>query len=112
VVEVVASPAACWLMRREAQQAIGLFPLEYYPMQYWDVDYCVQLGLGGWKILCDCTIRIRHIGNVTTRNLEDHPYARVSVRHGMLFREKWADILPQMATLQDDDIYWGPIPRV
>ena len=110
-VEVVASPAACWLIRREAQQAVGLFSDEFYPMQYWDVDFCVRLVLGGWKILCDRSVRMKHIENVTTRKLKDHPYARVSVRHGMQFREKWAAVLPKIATVTEDEIYWGPIPR-
>jgi GT2 family glycosyltransferase len=110
-VEVVAAPSTCWLMRREAQQEVGLFADEFYPMQYWDVDFCVRLGEAGWKIVCDRGVRIRHIENVTTRGLRDYPYARVSVRNWMRFREKWADVLPRIATISEDDIYWGPIPR-
>lgn len=110
-IEVVATPSACWLMRREAQCAVGLLADEYYPMQYEDVDFCVRMTLAGWKIVCDRRVRIRHIENVTTRNLPDHPYVRVSVRHGISFREKWAGILPQIATLSEEDVYWGPIPR-
>jgi GT2 family glycosyltransferase len=112
LVEVVASPAACWLIRSEAKEAVGLFSDEFYPMQYWDVDYCVRLGLADWKILCDRSIRIQHIENVTTRNLGDHPYARVAARHAMKFRDKWAEVLPQLATITDENIYWGPIPRL
>lgn len=111
-VEVIASPSACWLVRRQAQQAVGLLSDEFYPMQYEDVDFCLRVGQAGWKIICDRSIRFKHIENVTTRNLQEHPYARVSVRHGMRFREKWAGILPQIATLADHDIYWGPIPDV
>jgi GT2 family glycosyltransferase len=112
LLEVVASPAACWLICKKAQQAVGLFADEFYPMQYWDVDFCMRLGLAGWKIVCDCSVSIKHIENVTTRNLQEHPYARVSVRHGMRFREKWADVLPKIATIAEEDIYWGPIPRI
>ncbi len=81
-------------------------------MQYEDVDFCLRVGQAGWKIICDQSIRLKHIENVTTFNLQEHPYARVSVRHGMRFREKWAGLLPQIAALDDPDIYWGPIPRV
>ena len=112
MVEVVAMPAACWLVRRSAQQAIGLLSNEYYPMQYADVDFCVRLRLAGWKIACDRSVRIKHIGNVTTRSLEGHSYPRVAVRHGMIFREKWASVLPQIASITEDDIYWGPIPSI
>jgi len=110
-VEVIAAPTACWLVRREAQQAVGLFSEEYYPAQYEDLDLCVRFRLAGWKILCDCGVRIKHIENVTTRNLKEHPFARLTVRHGMRFKEKWADILPQLANIAEEEIYWGPIPR-
>jgi GT2 family glycosyltransferase len=73
--EVIASPAACWLLNKTAQQSVGLFSDEFYPMQYGDVDLCVRLRLAGWRIICDCSISIKHIENVTTRNLRDHPYA-------------------------------------
>jgi GT2 family glycosyltransferase len=109
--EVAASPSACWLLRQQAQQAVGLLSGEYYPMQYEDVDFCIRLGLAGWKIVCDGSVRIPHIGNVTTRHLRDHPYTRVSVRHWMQFRQKWAHVLPQLASLAEADLYWGPIPR-
>ncbi len=106
-VEVVASPAACWLLRREALSEVGLFSEEFYPMQYWDVDLCVRLGLADWKILCDRSVRIKHIENVTTRNLEGYSYARTAVRHWMRFREKWVDILPEIATITEDEINWA-----
>jgi GT2 family glycosyltransferase len=110
-IEVTAAPTACWLVRREAQQAIGLFSEEYYPTQYEDIDLCVRLKLAGWKILCDRSVRIKHIENVTTRNLKDYPFARLTVSRGMRFKEKWANVLPQLATIAADEIYWGPIPR-
>jgi GT2 family glycosyltransferase len=111
VTEVTGVLPACWLMRREAQQTIGLFSNEYYPMQYEDVDFCLRLTQANWKILCDRRITIKHIGNVTTRNLKDHSYARVAVKHWVKFREKWAAVLPEIATIDQQDIYWGPIPR-
>jgi GT2 family glycosyltransferase len=110
-VAVVATLAACWLLRRQAQQTVGLFSDEYYPVQYEDVDLCVRLGLAGWQILCDRSVRIKHIENVTTRNLEDYPFARLTVRQAMRFREKWAHLLPQLATITEEEIYWGSIPR-
>ena len=81
-------------------------------VQYWDVDSCVRLRLAGWKIVCDCSISINNIENVTTRNLKEHLYVPVAAQHGMQFRKKWADILPQIATLADGDIYWGSIHRL
>jgi hypothetical protein len=56
-------------------------------------------------------VAVRHIENVTTRSLKDHPYARTAVRHAMVFREKWGHRLPALATLTDADISWAPGPE-
>ena len=110
-IQVGISPSTCWLLRTEAQRSIGLFAEEFDPVQYEDVDFCVRLRLEGWKIICDRSVKIAHIENVTTRNLPDHPFGRLTVRNAMRFREKWASVLPQIATLREEEIYWGPIPR-
>jgi GT2 family glycosyltransferase len=104
---VVSAPAACWLLRRETQAQVGFFSEEYYPMHYQDVDYTMTILEAGWKIACDRRVTLRHIGNVTTRNLKDHSYARTAVRHAMVFREKWGHRLPALATLIDKDISWA-----
>ena len=57
-IEVLAAPTACWLVRGEAQRAVGFFSEEFYPVQYEDIDLCVRLRLAGWKVLCDCNVRI------------------------------------------------------
>jgi GT2 family glycosyltransferase len=111
IMEVVASPSACWLVRREAQQAVGFLSDEFYPVQYEDVDLCIRLSLSKWKILCDCGVRIKHIENVTTRKIKDHSFDRLTVRRGMRLKEKWADVLPKIANIDEDEIYWGSIPR-
>jgi GT2 family glycosyltransferase len=105
-IDVVAAPSACWVIRRTAQQAAGLLSEAYYPVQYEDVDLCVRLRLAGWKIVCDPGVRVGHIENVTTRSLGEHPFARLTVRNHITFKEKWSDVLPQLATIDQDDISW------
>jgi len=112
VIEVIAAPTACWLMRKDAQEQVGLFLEMFHPVQYEDVDLCIRLHLAGWKTLCDCSVQIKHIENVTTRNLKEYPFARLTVSNGMKFREKWAEVLPQLATIAHDDIVWEPRSRV
>ena len=106
LLEVVAAPTACWLMRRDAQQEVGLFSEMYYPVQYEDVDLCVRLQLAGWKTICDCSVQVKHIENVTTKNLKEFPFARQTVSNAISFKEKWADVLPRLATITQDEISW------
>jgi O-antigen biosynthesis protein len=105
---VVAAPAACWLIRRDAQQAVGEFSETYFPVQYEDVDLCVRLQLAGWKTVCDCSVQIKHIENVTSRNLKEYPFARLTVRNGISFKEKWAEQLARLATITQDEVSWEP----
>jgi GT2 family glycosyltransferase len=111
-VQVGVSPSACWLVRSKAQRAIGYFSEDFDPAQYEDVDFCVRLRLDAWKIVCDRSVRVVHREHVTTKNIPGHPFERLNVRNAMRFREKWADVLPEIATIQQKDIYWGPIPRI
>lgn len=110
-VQVNVSPSACWLVRLEAQRAIGSFSEEFDPAQYEDVDFCVRLRLEGWKIICDYRVSMMHIEHATTKSIPGHPFERLNARNAMRFREKWADALPELATIEQKDIYWGPIPR-
>jgi GT2 family glycosyltransferase len=110
-VQVGISPSACWLLRPEAQRTIGSFAEEFDPAQYEDVDFCVRLGLKGWRIVCNRSVKMMHIEHKTTRNIPGHPFERLNARNAMRFREKWADVLPEIATIQQEEIYWGPIPR-
>ena len=111
VERVIASPAACWLMDTEVQRAVGLFPEIYYPMQYWDVDFCMQLDAHGSAVLCDRSLHVRHIVNTTTRSMGDHLFARTAVKHGIIFRERWGARLETIDAIDDSEIYWGPVPR-
>jgi GT2 family glycosyltransferase len=108
LIEVVASPSACWLVRKEAQKTVGLLSDEFYPVQYEDVDFCVRMGLAGWKILCDRSVRIKHIENVTTRALEDHPFARLTVRQGMRFYPTYRSFIGRYDTQYDQNGYRSP----
>lgn len=110
-IQVAASPSACWLVRSDAQREIGLFSEEFDPAQYEDVDFCVRLSLKGWKILCNRGVKLRHIEHVTTHNIPGHSFERLNARNAMRFREKWINALSELATIQQEDIYWGPIPR-
>jgi GT2 family glycosyltransferase len=111
-VQVGLSPSACWLVRPTAQRSIGLFSEEFDPAQYEDVDFCVRLRLEGWRIVCERSVRVAHKEHATTKNIPGHPFERLNARNAMRFREKWADVLPEIATIQQQDIYWGPIPRM
>ena len=40
-------------------------------------------------------------------NLEGYPFARLTVRHAVSFKDKWADVLPTIATMTGEEISWN-----
>jgi len=51
--------SACWLVRRQAMNAIGLLDEKFFYAPE-DVDYCLRMWLGGWEVLCVTTAEVLH----------------------------------------------------
>jgi len=51
---------ACWIMRRKLIDKIGYFDERFFPCQWEDIDYCMRVRLGGYKIIYNGNIEIIH----------------------------------------------------
>jgi len=59
VVRVDHCISACWLIRREAIEAVGLLDEKiFYAPE--DVDYCLRMWLAGWEVIYVPTARVIH----------------------------------------------------
>lgn len=58
-VDVDYAISACWLLRREAVDAVGLFDEKiFYSPE--DVDYCLRLWKAGYRVVFDPTVTVVH----------------------------------------------------
>jgi GT2 family glycosyltransferase len=51
---------ACFIVRREAWDAVGGFDERYSPLYFEDVDLCWRLRKAGWSTYLDSSVRVRH----------------------------------------------------
>ena len=73
---------ACFLVRREAFDAVGGFDDRYF-MYVEEVDLCWRLARAGWRTGYEPSARVLHLGGVSTAAI---PYRMVIAHHLSLWR--------------------------
>ena len=76
---------ACFLVRREAWDAVGGFDPSYF-MYMEDVDLCWRLGRAGWGVGYEPAARVLHVQGVSTNR---HPYRMLAAHHRSMWRFAW-----------------------
>jgi N-acetylglucosaminyl-diphospho-decaprenol L-rhamnosyltransferase len=76
---------ACFLVRREAWDAVGGFDPSYF-MYLEDVDLCWRAGRAGWAVGYEPKAEIVHIQGVSA---DRHPYRMIAAHHLSLWRYAW-----------------------
>ncbi|MBI4335963.1 MAG: glycosyltransferase family 2 protein, partial [Candidatus Omnitrophica bacterium] len=76
---------AAWLMKREVAQKVGFFDERFFPSQYEDIDYCLRIRLGDYKIIYDGEVKVIH----------GHLFRHLNrcAKNRRLFYKKWANTL-------------------
>jgi N-acetylglucosaminyl-diphospho-decaprenol L-rhamnosyltransferase len=73
---------ACFVVRRDAFEAIGGFDEAYF-MYAEDVDLCWRLGRAGWRVAYATAAEVTHAQGVST---DRHPYRMIAEHHRSLLR--------------------------
>jgi GT2 family glycosyltransferase len=78
------------MVRRSAWEAAGGFDDRYFPAYYEDVDLCLTVQAGGWRVMYEPTSVVHHAeGASASRDFRDF----ASRRNQRQFVAKWAAIL-------------------
>ncbi len=76
---------ACFLVRREAWDAVGGFDPAYF-MYMEDVDLCWRLHRAGWAVGYEPAARVRHAQGASTNQ---RPYRMLAAHHRSMWRFAW-----------------------
>jgi N-acetylglucosaminyl-diphospho-decaprenol L-rhamnosyltransferase len=76
---------ACFVIRREAWDAIGGFDPSYF-MYLEDVDLCWRASRAGWAVGYEPSAEVVHIQGVSA---DQHPYRMIAAHHRSLLRFAW-----------------------
>lgn len=95
-IEVEAISGACMLVRREAIEEVGLLDEEYF-MHCEDLDWCMRLRRGEWKILFVPGARMLHHQGVCSRSrpifVEWHKHRGMTRFYRKHFRHQYPGVL-------------------
>ncbi len=85
--------SACSLLVRKAVfDEVGGFDPRYYPAYYEDVDFCLELGQRGHRVLYEPASKIRHHESMSTQSRFKEFLFK---RNGAAFRDKWAAVIAE-----------------
>jgi GT2 family glycosyltransferase len=102
--EIQGYPGACWLICREIFNEVGYFDEVYHPVNYEDVDLCYRIRQKGYKVLYYPEVELYHHQHVTTKNTVGLSFARVTVKNGIIFKERWKHVFEQEDGMEMEDV--------
>jgi O-antigen biosynthesis protein len=91
--EVVALISACWMMRTDLRDTIGMLDPLFHPVQYEDLDLCMRVNEVGMHCAYTPAVEMYHFEGTTTAAKGDAAYQRVIVANSAKFRKKWREAI-------------------
>lgn len=104
--ELQGYPAACWLLKRKLFEDFGYFDDIYYPVNLEDVDFCYRIREKGYKVMYCPEVELYHCEHKTTRGTEGLSFIRVTLKNGIIFKERWHHMFENECDMELKDIYW------
>jgi GT2 family glycosyltransferase len=95
--QVVALISACWMMRNDLRESIGMLDPLFHPVQYEDLDLCMRVNEAGMHCAYTPAVEMYHFEGTTTAAKGDAAYQRVIVANSAKFRKKWREAIRQLA---------------
>ncbi len=107
--EVQCLISACWLMRREVPDTLGGLDEVFNPAQFEDFDLCYRARANGWRVGYEPAAEMYHFENVTTDGSVDVRFRYVTIRNGLVFKERWQHLFAQEGGPPDAECKWAQL---
>ena len=99
--------SACWMMRTDLRDSVGLLDELFHPVQYEDLDLCVRAKLKGFEIAYDPRVEMYHFEGITTASFGQEEYSVNIARNSLKFRQRYHDIFKNIEdTLPPEEYVW------
>jgi GT2 family glycosyltransferase len=104
--------SACWMMRADAAQKVGLLDEQFSPVQFEDIDYCYRMRETGLRCRYEPGVEMYHFENVTSNRTGTLNYPYLTVKNGLKFKKKWKHRFSAENGPPDDSWNWAKIDTV
>ena len=109
--EVQCLISACILCRADAVKAAGGFDEAFNPVQYEDLDLCYRMRESGWRCYVAGPAEVYHFENTTTDGSTDINFKYVTIKNGLLFKQRWKHRFSEEAGPDDAETAWLKIEQ-
>ncbi|HET6386748.1 MAG TPA: glycosyltransferase family 2 protein, partial [Armatimonadota bacterium] len=109
--EVQCLISACLLMPRALARDAGGFDEAFSPVQYEDLDLCYKIRERGYRCYVAGGAEVYHFENVTTDGSTDINFRYVTIRNGLLFKERWKSRFQAEDGPAEDETAWLKLPH-
>ena len=99
--------SACWMMRTDLRDTVGLLDELFHPVQYEDLDLCVRARLKGYEVAYDPNVEMYHFEGITTASFGKEEYATNIARNSLKFRQRYHELFKTIDdTLPPEEYRW------
>lgn len=109
--ELQCSISACIVVKRALIAEVGGFDEAFNPVQYEDLDLCYRARQAGYRVIYYPAVEAFHYENVTTDGSPDLNFKYLTIKHGMLFKQRWHHMFSVENGPEDAAAVWKPIER-
>lgn len=109
--ELQCTISACIVVKSALIQQVGGFDEAFNPVQYEDLDLCYRARAAGWRVLYYPEVEAFHYENVTTDGSPDLNFRYLTIKHGMLFKQRWQHLFAHEGGPDDRETMWRPLER-
>ncbi len=103
--------SACLMIRSDVFRRAGGFDPAFNPVQFEDTDLCYRVRNLGGRIAYTPSVEMYHYESVTTAGSPDLINAALVVRHGLLFRNRWREMIErEFEWRPEEEANWRTIP--
>ncbi|MBI3944359.1 MAG: glycosyltransferase family 2 protein [Armatimonadetes bacterium] len=109
--ELQCAISACIVVKREVIERVGGFDEAFNPVQYEDLDLCYRARAAGYRVRYFPGVEALHYENVTTDGSPDLNFRYLTIKHGLLFKERWRHMFAHEGGPDDREAHWKTIDR-
>ena len=103
--------SACIMLKRELFDDVGVLDEAYSPVQYEDIDLCYRAREKGWEVWFTPRVEMWHFENVTTAASADLKFRYLTIRNGLIFKNRWRHMFANEGGPPDEELRWVNIPK-
>lgn len=107
--EVQCLISACFLFHRRLYDETGGLDEAFNPIEFEDFDFCYRARAAGHRCIYEPAVELHHWESITSEGTPVLPNTYLIIKHGLLFKQRWAHVFEKEEGPPDEQCVWKKI---